>query len=770
MNDPHRLRGLTVEGLRSEGLDWLFDASFLGKLEPVNQESVLARARWRDFRQGDVLIEAGAVGADVHLIVAGQALVTQGPAEAPQIRARLGPGHMLGERAHLRGEPTTARVTALSPIRTLTLAARDFEALLVGLPTLRTYVEDLVELRERSAQILDLLLRDPVLRSLGREDLEALMQAGQVLRLPAGSVVVRAGQRNHDVFLVVRGRVAVYAGADGARELIASNGPGWLFGYAAVLLDLPRTADIETTEYTELLRVGDRAFMELVSRNPPLQRRLYQHLADLDLRTDDARARVERPLVLSMWSAHRGMGTTTLAYGLAAAMRARGPVTLIDLDGAGTAQRLGLATRADRVQGVVVDRAEVPPSWGAVTLLWPRRPEQTAPLVRALRSTAAVTDTLIVVMATGGAPDPETIAATEAEIYVRWAGDGSTNVALEHGGFRVDAVRMQDGVELPMATTRNAVRLPDDLHTAQTFWRTRALDGLLGADTPLGRATDRMARVLLGRTVGIALGGGGALGFAHISLLRALHEAGIPVDYLAGSSFGAVVGGLYASGGLPLLEQAVRQARTLRNVAGLAMLSTRPLEAWTSRLTGGRALGNTEIPFFPVALDVLGGAEVVITGGTVAEGVRASCGFPLFYQPTVRGVRRLVDGGIVNNVPASVIWDAGANFIIGSNIIPRFPAGRGARLGRGVLKAVADQTVARFDDLLRSVFLMMSQIGRDRSSQADYIFELELQGFLISDFAKGAEILDASMDQARRAVADIACLRDQDGALRLGQR
>lgn len=767
MADPRRRGGLTVQALLDHGVDWLLDTTFLGKLDAADQAAVLARASWHDFRANEVVVEADVARADVHLIVAGQALVTA----HEQVLARLGPGHLVGERAHLRGERTAARVTTLSPTRTLRIPGPDFADLLASVDALHRYVTDLVELRERSVLLLDLLLRDPVLRSLGREDLEALLQAGQLVRLPAGESVLTAGGRNHDVYLVVRGRVAVYSrGAEGARELLTTNGPGWLFGYAALLLDVPRTADIETTEATELLRVRDRAFMELVSRNPPLQRRLYKQLADLNLRTEEARALVSKAMVAAVWSRHAGLGTTTLAYGLAAALRSRGPAVVVDLGGAETAARLRLETTPDRIAGVAVVRAAVPPGWGAVEVLWPAEAAHTAALVRALATRFADGGSVVVALRDAAAPDAATIAAAETVVFLRWADDPSSELALEHGGHRVDAVRLQQGVELPMATTRNAVRLPPDGATADRFWAARDLDALVDLRRPLGRAVDRLGRVLQGRTVGVALGGGGALGFAHVSLLRALHRQGIPIDYVAGSSFGSVVGGLYASGGLDLLDELVRRAARVNTLALGAMISLAPLEGWVRAMTAERALGTTEIPFFPVALDVLGGQQVVITRGTVAEGVRASCGFPLFYPALPRGVRRLVDGGIVNNVPASVIWDAGANFIIGANIIPRFPSGRGARLGRGPLAWVEERTVARFDDLLRSVFMMMSQMGRDRASRADYVFDLELEGYLISDFKKGAEILAAAMPQAEEAAISIAGLRERDASLRLGQR
>jgi predicted acylesterase/phospholipase RssA/CRP-like cAMP-binding protein len=761
---------ITIEHLHEIGLDWLFDQSFLGKLAPEDQAAVLAGAELRDVDEGEVLIETGQQGRDVHLVVAGQAVVTTGEGPATQTVARVGPGRLLGERALRRHESTRARVKAISPMRTLSIPGPHFVAMLGRIPALARYVDDLIELRDRSPLLLNLLLRDPILRSLGREGLERLLQSGAIVRYAAHERIVTAGERGSDVFLLVKGRVAVYAPAPGGgRERVTTNGPGWFFGHASLLLDVPRTADIEALEACELLQVGDRAFMALIARNPPLYRRLYESLVRLDLHADEAMSRSRGPMVVALWAARPDIGTTTLTYGVAAALAKEGPVTVVDLDGERSAQRLGMAVRTGRVGAFPVRRLQGPPEWD-LSVLWPRDRADTAEVIRALKARSNEGSSIVIGLSDAHPPDAETIRASETIVYLRWARDVSAGLSIDHLGFHVDAVRLEDDVELPMAASRNAVRIPHDPVTGPRFWRSGDPDVLRDPSSPLGRAAARLVRVLRGRTVGVALGGGGALGYAHVALLRALHEAKVPIDYLAGVSFGSMVGAAYAAGGLELCDELIRRRGQIRWLLGTAPFTLHPMAWWLQRLTHGKTLGTTEIPFFPVSLDVLTGEEVVITRGTVAEGMRASSSFPGLFPAMRRGVARLVDGGIINNVPASVVWDAGANFIIASNIVPPHPVGRAPSLSDDLLARVRGMTVARLDDMLRSVFLLMSQTGRDRATLADYVFNLDVQGYNVYDFHRGDEIYRLGLEQARAALPDIVYQRDSDRSIRLGQR
>ncbi|MSP62262.1 MAG: cyclic nucleotide-binding domain-containing protein [Myxococcales bacterium] len=762
--------GLTRESLRQAGLAWILESTFICQLDLHEQEQLLASMEWRDYPRDRVIIEDGVPGPGVDLIIEGQAiLLLRGSDGKLAAHARMGPGQVVGERSLHRGVPTVGQIKAISPVRSLHLSPAPFRALLAGSERLRAFVENLVSLREQGATILELLLRNPFFRLLSRDDLEQFIQSGAIDRVPAGRRVVTAGERSSEVFLLVRGRVAVYApGGQGAsRELLATETAGWLFGHAAALLELPRTADVDTIEATEFLVVQATAFMAIVSQNPSLQRRLFQQLATMDLRAAAARSLTAGTMLVSVYGARPGVGTTTIAYGMAAELATTAPVALVDLAGPATARRLGMSVREEHEGDVPVLSLGVPAAW-PFRVVWPRDPGHTLTLLRHLRAT--VSGAVLVAAQSRDPIDRDAMAECEAVVFVRPGSDVTHAEAARRGQFRVEAVRIDGDSESSLQVGRNAVRVPPDPAAAARFWRSGDLASLRDETCAMGRACRRLVRVLQGRSVGLALGGGGALGFAHVGLIRALRKAGIPIDYVAGSSFGALAAGAYAIGGEAALDRLVEERRRILPWLAAGVIHTRAIAMLVDRLFGRVALSSTEIPFFPVAMDLLTGREVVLSRGTVGEGVRSSSCLPGPFPAWSLGPWRLVDGGIINNVPASVTWEAGANFIVASNIIPSSPGINSARGGPGIRERLRQAALSRLDDLVRSMYLMMSQIGRDRASLADYLFDLDLAGYTIYDFAQGDVIADAGQRQAEAQIEEIVSAYRSDTSARIQRR
>lgn len=239
--------------------------------------------------------------------------------------------------------------------------------------------------------------------------------------------------------------------------------------------------------------------------------------------------------------------------------------------------------------------------------------------------------------------------------------------------------------------------------------------------------------------VGVALSGGGAWGFAHCALLRGLAARGIPVDVIAGSSFGSVVGAFHAAGALDaLIERAPRLARMVRWCA----LSTAPIERWLEDELGDRAIEDLEIAFRPVAVDLAAAREIAISRGPVAAAVRASCAFPGLWGPAVVGAVRYVDGCVTSNVPVAAVVEAGADLVIASCVMrppsPRPAVPPGSRLARWW---AALSPARRSHDLRRAIRLWMYTTSCRQAADADLAFVPDLAPFQITDFAAAPRII-----------------------------
>jgi predicted acylesterase/phospholipase RssA/CRP-like cAMP-binding protein len=745
----HTAGPVTQDGIRQAGLDWLLTTSFLGHLDDESQNAFLARMRWREYGTDEVIIASGGRSDGVQLIVRGEVRVDgTGPAGKPRALARLGPGDMVGETSIVKQTPSKASVRSLSPVRSLFTSAADFEWMLAQSNDFRTYVDDLIELRDNSERLIGLLLRNPFLRSLGRTGIEGLIQSGRMLSVPTGGQIIRAGEHTTDAYVVYTGQVAVFAKAEDDRppEKLTTEGPGWLFGHAAALLDTARSADVTAVAPTRVIQWSGQTLMAIVNRNPPLRRRMYQALAATPLPLNNEID--SRTQLVSLFGVRNGAGTTTAAYGLAACLASHSSVTLVDIAGAQSMERLGFTSIRDRVRNVHVFRMQVPEHW-KFQVVWPVKAENTVKLMSALQEQQR--DYVLVAAESRNNLDVAAMSAAETVIFVRKARDGTHEEAAERGQRRIDAIRIHRGAVLPLETTsRGHVRIPNDGRAVGAFWRHGDLSALTDSRTLFGQSMARLERVLRGRSVGLALGGGGAFGFAHLGLLQALDEASIPVDYIAGASFGALVGGLYAAAGLSTARELIKRRGLLSRRTTMGMVFKHQFEKFVDGVIGDVKIGETLIPFYPVAVDVLTGTQIIPAHGTIGYGVQCSSGLPPLFPALETGNRRLVDGGIDNNVPASVVWDAGAHFILGSNVIPWGGHGSGY-----LSQNWFDRRFTRARDLVRAAYHLMAQNGRDRAQLADYVFEVRSGDFTLLDFNKGAQIAEAGYRQAVSEMSEI---------------
>jgi NTE family protein len=181
------------------------------------------------------------------------------------------------------------------------------------------------------------------------------------------------------------------------------------------------------------------------------------------------------------------------------------------------------------------------------------------------------------------------------------------------------------------------------------------------------------------KSVGLVLGSGASRGWAHIGVIRALEEANIAIDYIAGSSVGAYVGAIYSSGSLGSLEKFLLEMDGKKIFSyfdvvfpkfGLLNGSKRVQELFSMH-TDAENFSDLYIPLMMVATDLERGKKVILKSGSILKALRATMSFPGLFEPVRIGGHWLVDGGIVDPVPVGLARAMGARVVIAVDLNSR---------------------------------------------------------------------------------------------------
>ena len=261
--------------------------------------------------------------------------------------------------------------------------------------------------------------------------------------------------------------------------------------------------------------------------------------------------------------------------------------------------------------------------------------------------------------------------------------------------------------------------------------------------TPQARATREIAP-----KVGLALGGGGARGFAEIGVLRVLEQERIPVDLVVGTSVGSLIGALYCDTGrvldaefqaVAVTEEDIFDYKALAILSG-GLVKGERLEEFLNTHLKHKTIETMTVPFAAVAVDLMAGRAVAFERGSAAQAVHASAAIPGVFVPVEFGGRLYVDGGVLDPVPVDFARQKGAEVVIAVCIPPGPPA---ARPGNPVEVA------------LQSVALMSAEMGAIKAKAADVVITPDVGGVPFDDFTQKKRLIDAGEAAARQALPAI---------------
>jgi NTE family protein len=248
--------------------------------------------------------------------------------------------------------------------------------------------------------------------------------------------------------------------------------------------------------------------------------------------------------------------------------------------------------------------------------------------------------------------------------------------------------------------------------------------------------------------IGLALGSGSLHGLAHIGVLQAIEESGLPVHVVAGTSAGALVGSLWASG-LPADRiEALATTRELENLARFApasggLMSNAPLRARLERVFAGRAIETWPVRFGAVATNADNGHARVLMSGDAALAVQASTASPVMFGPVTVNGERLADGALVEPVPVDAARAMGADFVIAVDVAYRPYEGP----SNGIVQSG-----------FQALNILVNSLGDVQAREADIAIRLDVHETLMRCGEAG--VIAAGRDAMRRALPQVeAALR-----------
>jgi len=201
--------------------------------------------------------------------------------------------------------------------------------------------------------------------------------------------------------------------------------------------------------------------------------------------------------------------------------------------------------------------------------------------------------------------------------------------------------------------------------------------------------------------IGLALGSGGARGLAHIGVIKALLEANVKIDYLAGVSMGSMIGAGYAAGmdirdmeSLALKTDWKKLLSLLDpTILTKGMIDGSKIEKFVSSCIGNINFSEAKLPFAVVATDIANKEKIVISEGRIAKAVRASISFPFVFAPYQYDGRVFLDGVLVDPVPVSLVKEMGADYVIAVNTYSELSHCFGGKTEAAVIKCAEERVV-----------------------------------------------------------------------------
>jgi NTE family protein len=473
-------------------------------------------------------------------------------------------------------------------------------------------------------ELIQALSQTRLLADVSLESLQAMAYRFEPLELSGGETLMRQGDAGNDLYLLLHGRLRAYVQRDDGSEFaVGEIGPGESVGELAILLEGPRSASVRAVRDSSLVRLSREAVDELLQSDPKMIMGLVKDIVRRARQSQSGAPNLKSVSTVALVAAGCRGAPKEFCQGLLSALSIHGSVACVS---AAERSNLGDVSRRD--------------------------------LTRWLHALEAEHD-FVIFLADEGPTDWTRLCLRQADriLLVASVGESVELNAVEESllsGSQGESLAQQELILMQPTEGR---------FMGTAAWLAQRK---VGAHHHIRRGNtadfERIARILTGKAVALVLSGGGARGLAHIGVVKAMAELGIPIDAIGGVSMGSIMAAQVA-GGWPW-QQMLKASRALfiehrpmsdKTLPLVSLVRGKRIEAALHAGFGERLIEDMPLPFFCCSSNLSKARLKVHDSGRIDQAIRASLAIPGVLPPVPFEGDLLVDGGVLNNAPVNIM-------------------------------------------------------------------------------------------------------------------
>ncbi|MGE5309422.1 MAG: patatin-like phospholipase family protein [Deltaproteobacteria bacterium] len=646
------------------------------------------------------------------------------------------------------------------------------------------------------------ILKDvPLFAGLADRDLRFIRERSQTVEFKKGQTIYKEGSDPSFFYLILRGRVVISAlDAEGRQNVLEYLHRGKYFGIISMLTSEPHSVTAKALNDCALLTIGRKDFDLLLKKIPPIAVDLSRTLSRRLKRKDSHPKSIFESTIIAVMSSLPQVGKTLYASNLAFSLskETHKSIVILDICPKEKIHRMpGILTHGGYKVCELTGKARLPGfsrilfrdrygidlaylTYSKSNQAWPRN------VVDILSS--LVNDYHYIILDLPCCREQTVLSIlNQADIIhiltsPRTADLKSTARLIRklEGEFRFPRGKIK--VIVNQKKTRRTDSGQRDEALGHPVFATlppmaAAASGRLVLEKPAAdysRVIKRISRQEGDRLIGLALGVGVAYGFCHIGVLKVIEEEKIPIDIVSGSSMGAVIAALWATGNssAEIQQRLTKEFREPTHIWSLldftfpllGFVKGDKLYRFLKRQIGNATFRDVKVPLKIVASEVKRKESRVLDQGTIVDAVMASCAMPGVFTPFRLNQEMLFDGGVINPLPTEPLLEAGAKKIIAVNVTPsredilsHYEELKESLSGKKPASwfRIKDYLKDKFkNNLLDSIFssfeIMQSEVARKEALLADVVLHPDLTGMHWLELHRSAEFARKGEEEARR--------------------